>query len=196
MDADLSQVYPVREDTLLLLGAALAEARPSDRVLELGTGSGYIARHLAGKVALMVATDVNFHACLAATSYGVEIARTDLTAGIRGQFDLVLFNPPYLPTTPEERLDDLLEMALDGGPSGREVIARLLPDLPRVLAPGGKMLLVISELTGEEDVLDLFAKSGFTAGINRRTLIEGEELMVVKAVSSLELPPARRDPVP
>ena len=133
---------------------------------------------------------------MAATSCGVEIARTDLTAGIRGQFDLVLFNPPYLPTTPEERLDDLLEMALDGGPSGREVIARLLPDLPRVLAPGGKMLLVISELTGEEDVLDLFAKSGFTAGINRRTLIEGEELMVVKAVSSLELPPARRDPVP
>jgi release factor glutamine methyltransferase len=182
MDADLSQVYPVREDTLLLLEAALAEAKPSDRVLELGTGSGYIARHLAGRVALIVATDVNPHACHAAASRGVGVARADLTAGIRGQFDLVLFNAPYLPTKPEERLGDWLEKALDGGETGREVIARLLPDLPRMLVPGGRLLLVISELTGEREVLGLLRGAGFQAMIIREDRVEGERLMVVRAV--------------
>jgi release factor glutamine methyltransferase len=188
MDADPSQVYPVREDTLLLLAAALAELKPSDRVLELGTGSGYIARHLAGKVALVVATDVNPHACRAASSPGVGVARADLTAGIQGQFDLVLFNAPYLPTEPEERLEDWLEKALDGGETGREVIARLLPDLPRVLAPRGRLLLVISELTGEGEVLRLLGDAGFRAGTVREERLEGERLMVVRAVREAEHP--------
>jgi len=182
MDPDPSQVYPVREDTLLLLEAALAEADPSDRVLELGTGSGYIARHLAGKVALIVATDVNPHACRAAAAPGLGVARADLTAGIRGQFDLVLFNAPYLPTEPGERLDDWLERALDGGETGREVIARLLPDLPRVLAPGGRFLLVISGLTGIPEVLSLLGNAGFRAEIAREERVEGERLAVVRAV--------------
>jgi len=182
MDADPGQVYPVREDTFLLLEAALREVRPSDRVLELGTGSGYIARHLAGRVALLVATDVNPCACRAAVSPGVGIARADLTAGIRGQFDLVLFNPPYLPTRPEERVDDWLEKALDGGETGRVVIARLLTDLPRILAPGGRVLLIISELTGEKEVLGLLGDAGFEACIVRGERVEGERLMVVRAI--------------
>jgi release factor glutamine methyltransferase len=181
MDADPTQVYPVREDTLLLLEAALAEVEPADRVLEIGTGSGYIARHLIGKAALVVATDVNPHACRAASTPGVGMARADLTAGIRGQFDLVLFNAPYLPTGPDERLEDWLEKALDGGETGREVIARLLPDLPRVLAPGGRLLLVISELTGEAEVLNLLGEAGFHARIVREVRVEGERIMVVRA---------------
>jgi release factor glutamine methyltransferase len=181
MEADPDQVYPVREDTLFLRDAALAEVKPSDRVLELGTGSGFVARHLIGKAALVVATDINPHACRAASSPGVGIVRADLAAGIQGQFDLVLFNPPYLPTAPQERLDDWLERALDGGESGREVIGRLLPDLLRILAPEGRMLMVISELTGEREVRDLFGRAGFSAEICRRKGVEGEELMVLRA---------------
>lgn len=188
MDADPDQVYPVREDTLLLLEAALDELKPSDRVLDLGTGSGYIARHLVGKAAVIIATDVNPHACRMASSNGVGIARANLTAGLRGHFDLILFNPPYLPTKPGERMDDWLEKALDGGESGREVIRKLLPDLPRVLAPGGRLLLVFSEVTGVEEVLALFRDAGFSAGVVRRDRVEGEDLLVVKAKQSSERP--------
>ena len=194
MEPDPDQVYPVREDTRLLLEAALDEVEPRDRVLDLGTGSGYIAHRLVGKAALVVATDVNPHACRMATSRGVGVARADLTAGLRGQFDLVLFNPPYLPTKPGERMDDWLEKALDGGESGRDVIVRLLPDLSRVLAPGGRLLLVLSELTGEREVLDLFRDGGFTAEICRRTRIEGEALMVLKAWRVPEGYPAGKKP--
>ncbi len=184
MEPDPDQVYPVREDTLLLLEAALGEVKPTDRVLDLGTGSGYIAHHLVGKAALIVATDVNPYACRMASSGGVGVARADLTAGLRGHFDLVLFNPPYLPTKPGERLDDWLEKALDGGESGRDVIGRLIPDLPRVLAPGGRLLLVFSELTGEGEILRLFSDGGFAARVVRRSRVEGEDLLVVKAKHS------------
>ncbi|HMA05501.1 MAG TPA: HemK2/MTQ2 family protein methyltransferase [Methanomicrobiales archaeon] len=182
MEADPDQVYPVREDTLLLLEAALAEAGPADRVLELGTGSGYIAMRLAGRVSFIVATDLNPHACRLASAQGLGTVRADLTAGIRGSFDLILFNPPYLPTKPGERLDDWLEKALDGGESGRDVIANLIPDLPRILAPGGRLLLVISEVTGVPEVLDLVTRAGFSLEIARRVPIEGEDLMVLKAI--------------
>jgi release factor glutamine methyltransferase len=183
MEPDPDQVYPVREDSLLLLEAALGEVKPSDRVLDVGTGSGYIARRLVGKAAFIIATDVNPHACRIASSEGcgMGVARADLTAGLRGQFDLILFNPPYLPTKPGERINDWLEKALDGGESGREVIRRLLPDLPRVLAPGGRLLLVFSEVTGVEEVLALLRDAGFSAGIVRRNRVEGEDLLVVKA---------------
>ena len=188
MDADPDQVYPIREDTLLLLEAALDEVKPSDRVLDLGTGSGYIARHFVGKAALIIATDVNPHACRIASSKGIGVARADLTAGLRGDFDLILFNPPYLPTKPGERMDDWLEKALDGGENGRGVIGRLLLDLPRVLAPGGRLLLVISEVTGVGEVLALLQDAGFSAEVVRRNRVEGEDLVVVKAKWSGELP--------
>ena len=181
MEPDPDQVYPVREDTIILLEAALDEVKPADRVLDLGTGSGYIAHHLVEKAALVIATDVNPHACRMASSRGIGVARADLTAGLRGHFDLVLFNPPYLPTEPGERMDDWLEKALDGGESGRDVVGRLLPDLSRVLAPGGRLLLVLSGLTGEKEVLDLLRDAGFSAGVVRRNRVEGEDLIVVKA---------------
>ena len=184
MDPDPDQVYPVREDTLLLLEAALDEVKLSDRVLDLGTGSGYIARYLVGKVSLLIATDVNPHACRMASSDGIGVARADLTAGLRGHFDLILFNPPYLPTKPGERVNDWLEKALDGGENGRDVLQRLLPDLPRVLAPGGRLLLVFSEVTGIEAVLALLKGAGFSAGVVRRNRVEGEDLLVVKAERS------------
>ncbi len=67
------------------------------RVLEIGTGSGYIAAALK-EVADVIATDINPHAVCAAKQKGVEVVRTDLADGLRGPFDLVIFNPPYLPT--------------------------------------------------------------------------------------------------
>jgi release factor glutamine methyltransferase len=117
-----------------------------------------------------------------ASSAGLGVVRADLTAGIRGEFDLVLFNPPYLPTKPGERMDDWLEKALDGGESGRRVIEGLVPDLPRILAPGGRVLMVLSKVTGVGEVLALLRDAGFSAGVVREERAEGEELVVLKAV--------------
>jgi release factor glutamine methyltransferase len=186
-----NQVYPVREDTLLLLEAARSEVRSSDRVLEVGTGSGYIASELRRITPNVVATDINPHAVRMAKEKGVEVVRTDLVAGLCGTFDLIVFNPPYLPTRQEERVEDWLERALDGGPSGREVIERFLRDIERVLAPGGRILLLISSLTGKGAVDDLISQQGFHGRIVQSTVIEGEELLVIlltRPIKSLPSP--------
>jgi release factor glutamine methyltransferase len=174
-----SQVYPVEEDTLLLLRAARDECRLGDRVLEIGCGSGHISGELS-RTAEVLATDINPHAVRAARKLGIEVVRADLFGGICGRFDLIIFNPPYLPTAPDERICDWLEYALDGGLDGRMVIARFIGSVGSVLAPGGRFLLLVSSLTGIGEVRDVIEKAGFRAEEVARTRIEGEDLVVLR----------------
>ncbi len=176
---DSRQVYSPETDTMMLLTAARAEARPGDHVLEVGTGSGLIAAEI-GRITRVVATDINPHAVLCASKGGVDVVRTDLFTGIRGPFDLVLFNPPYLPTQPEERMDDWLEYALDGGENGRVVIDRFARNIGEVLAHDGRILLLVSSLTGLSDVEALFTGQGYSAGIAMQQDVEDEVLYVLK----------------
>jgi release factor glutamine methyltransferase len=181
MPLNSSQVYQPEADTYLLLNAARVEIRSGDRVLEVGTGSGIIAAELAG-VTDVVATDINPHAALCAREKGIDVVRNDLFSGIRGTFDLILFNPPYLPTLPEDRIDDWLEYALDGGTSGREVIGRFAAEVGRVLAPGGRILLLVSSLTGLPEVRDIFFRQNFVSEIIVKQKVEDENLYVLRIV--------------
>jgi len=177
-----AQVYQPEADSFLLLDAARAEVMPGDRVLEVGTGSGLIAAEL-GRVTGVIATDINPHAVICAKKKGVEVVQSDLFCGIRSTFDLILFNPPYLPTQPEERIDDWLEYALNGGENGRVVIERFAEHVGCVLAPGGRILLLISSLTGLPEVRNLFFRSGFKSEILVKKIVEDETLYVIKMVS-------------
>ena len=180
MDPEL--VYPIEADTILLCEAAAAEVRANDRVLEVGSGSGFIAFRLLRKASLVIATDCNPYAARMTHKKGVDVICTDFAAALRGPFDLILFNPPYLPTAPEERIDDPLELALDGGTDGRSVIARFAATVGDVLAPQGRILLLVSSLTGPQEVIDLFRKEGYASSIARRIRVFGEDLFVVRIV--------------
>ncbi|MDD4254138.1 MAG: class I SAM-dependent methyltransferase [Methanofollis sp.] len=180
MEYQHDQVYEPAEDTFLLRDAALEEVRPGDHVLEVGCGSGAVTAALLGRAGSVVATDINPHAVLAGRERGVETVRTDLMTGVRGPFDLVLFNPPYLPTAPEERIDDWLEYALDGGPTGRETIERFADDVGRVLAPFGRILLLVSSLTDPDEVRKIFAGLGYIVLLAAEERVEGEDLIVLR----------------
>ncbi|ELZ48418.1 methyltransferase [Halorubrum coriense DSM 10284] len=160
---DDAVVYQPAEDSGLLAEAAVAEAH--GRVLEVGTGSGWVAARVATERDLdVVGSDLNPHAARQARDRGVEAAVADLLSPFRADaFDTVCFNPPYLPTDPENEWGDWMERALSGGESGRELIEPFLADVGRVLAPDGVVLLLVSSLTGYDEVLALIEEAGFAA---------------------------------
>jgi release factor glutamine methyltransferase len=146
------EIYPPAEDTLLLLRVALQEARAEDAAIEIGCGSGLICRELALNVRSILATDISPHATRCVKGLGIEVVRADLFRGIEAKFDLVIFNPPYLPTSKEEKTSGWLNAALDGGETGRDLIFAFLGQLGSHLSPHGRALLLISSLDGLEEI--------------------------------------------
>lgn len=143
-------VYSPAEDSYLL--AEHVEKLVAGRVLDIGTGSGIQAVTAAKKreVTEVVAVDINpgalFVAAERAKREGVNekihFIESDLFSSVKGRFDWILFNPPYLPSEGE-----LSDPTWDGGPTGVEVIERFLADAPAFLAPEGFMLLLYSSET-------------------------------------------------
>ena len=162
-----TDVYQPAEDSRLLARAACErlEADPGDVVLEVGTGSGYVAGRIAEDTdARVIASDLNPHAVRQAREEGVETVRADLVAPFADDaFDAVAFNPPYLPTDPENEWDDWMERALSGGEDGRAVIDPFLETVGRVLAPDGVVYLLVSSLTGVDEVVERAGEAGFSA---------------------------------
>ncbi|MCJ7720116.1 MAG: class I SAM-dependent methyltransferase [Candidatus Hadarchaeum sp.] len=161
-------VYEPAEDTFLL--ADNLDVRKGERVLELGTGCGLLAI-LAAKVGVqVVATDINPAALKCARANAVkhrvgdriDFRLGDLFEPVVGEhFDLVIFNPPYLPVEPEEAICGPLDRAWEAGPDGRRIIDRLLREMPNHLTPNGRVLFVQSSLANISKTLRVLKTSGF-----------------------------------
>ncbi|SEO92049.1 release factor glutamine methyltransferase [Halorientalis persicus] len=161
---DLDQVYQPAEDTRLLAETAAECVGDGDRVLDVGTGSGYVASVAEDSGADVVGADINPLACQEARENGVPVVQANLTDPFRNRsFDVVLFNPPYLPTPPADERNDWMEYALSGGEDGRAVIEPFIDGVGRVLASGGEVLLLVSTLTDPDAVVDFAADYGFDA---------------------------------
>ncbi|RQG93413.1 HemK2/MTQ2 family protein methyltransferase [Natrarchaeobius chitinivorans] len=168
-----TDVYQPAEDSELLADAACSrlpsggDGGDEDRplVLEVGTGSGYVAARVAEETeARVIASDLNPHAVGQAADAGLEAVRADLVSPFAdGAFDAVLFNPPYLPTDPDNEWDDWMERALSGGEDGRAVVDPFLERVGRVLAPEGVVYLLVSSLAGVEEIVDRAGEEGFSA---------------------------------
>lgn len=181
MKYDAEQVYQPAEDTYLLIHAAEDEVRPDDRVCEIGCGSGAVCASLLGKCANISAVDINPHAVACSCEKGVPAVLGDMFSPFSSDivFDLILFNAPYLPTRPEERIDDWLEYALDGGMTGRTAIEKFLPEASAHLSLQGRILLLISSLTGLSEVLMLCKENGLLARILTEEMQEDRERLIV-----------------
>jgi len=180
-----TEVYGPAEDSRLLAEAVLSELDAPDRVLDVGTGSGFVAARIAEETAArVVGADINPHACRRARQNSLRVVRCDLLAPFRaGAFDAVTFNPPYLPTDPEETRGDWLSVALSGGESGRTVIERFLDDLSRVLAPGGEAYLLVSTYAGVDEVATYAGEQGLHSVALADVSYPGETLTVLKLVA-------------
>ncbi|MEM3567532.1 MAG: methyltransferase, partial [Thermoplasmata archaeon] len=143
-----NDVYPPSEDTFLLLD--VVDVREGQKVLELGTGSGYIAVHCALCGAEVTATDVSEQAIrnaiqnATANNVRINFAVSDLFEKIEGKFDVIIFNPPYLPTAEHDKVAGNFNFALDGGLDGSAVIRRFLADAWKFLTEQGIIYLLYS----------------------------------------------------
>ncbi len=157
-------VYNPSDDSYLLL--KIVEVSPAESLLEMGTGTGLVAVHAARLGAKVTAIDINPHAveCVkrnaARNNVRLEIIHGDLFDKIPGSFDVIAFNPPYLPG--ETTSTTWIEKAWSGGEEGSEVAVRFLRDAWKHLNPGGRIYIILSSVGGLMSVLKA-AKERYSA---------------------------------
>jgi len=175
--------YEPAEDSFMLLGAALAVAPRPGAALEIGTGCGLVAIMLVrAGFHFVVATDVSAQAIRCARANAsrlapdVHLVASDVFSAIKGSFDLVLFNPPYLPV----ETGGSEEVAWAGGGTGRDLIDRFIAGVAPHLRKGGCALLVQSSLDGLGRSRTMATQAGLGFHVLERESFFFESLYVVR----------------
>jgi release factor glutamine methyltransferase len=163
-----------RPETELLVEAALEYAPERARVIDIGSGSGCIAitieRERPDLHVISVDRSVEALAVVAINrarhQSRVILIASDLLSAVRGPFDLIVSNPPYVPLGEYEELAVEVRIheprvALTPGPSGMEIIERIFDEARALLAPRGHVILEVGY--GQEQTLRTLAQTrGFT----------------------------------
>ncbi|MFJ1604582.1 HemK2/MTQ2 family protein methyltransferase [Streptomyces sp. NPDC088253] len=174
----LPGVYEPQHDTRLLAGALQREdiARGAE-VLDLGTGSGALALEAARLGARVTAVDISWRAVLSARFNAmlrrqkIAVRHGDLASAVPGRsFDLVVSNPPYVPS-PCAWPPKGASRSWDAGWDGRALLDRVCDAAPAVLRPTGVLLVVHSALCGVEATLDRLTTAGLRASVTERATI-------------------------
>lgn len=167
--------------------AHLTVRRPVGNALDLGTGCGLQALHLAGHAGRVVATDLNPRALtLAGWTLALNGVEADLRLGslydpVAGEdFDLIVTNPPFVMAPPT----DAPLVYREGGLPGDDLMRRVVTEGGRRLAPGG-VLQVLGNwaITAGEDPADRLrswiAPTGCTALVLERERLDPYEYVEI-----------------
>lgn len=186
-------VYEPSDDTFFF--ADNLNVKEKERVIDLGTGCGFLGIIAAKKASKVIAVDINpyavhcakMNAKLNEVNNKMFFLQGDLFSSIKTGtfFDLILFNPPYLPIEPKDNFS-WIELAWAGGLNGRQVIQRFINDAPKYLERKGKILLLQSSLSDVKATLKSFKKNNLKASIvGKRRLPFFETIMIYKAEHKL-----------
>ena len=148
---------------------------PGARVLDLCSGSGALAVAAAlGGAASVTAVDVSRRSVLTTRMNArlnrvrVSARRGDLFQAVAGErFDLIVSNPPYLPSADEELPRAGARRAWEAGRGGRAVLDRIAHEAADHLRPGGALWLVHSSVCDTALTIDRLAAAGLDASVQR-----------------------------
>jgi release factor glutamine methyltransferase len=161
------EVQPITGMSHLLGEAVLAEAHEGDRVLDMGTGSGVNAILAATKAADVLAVDINPHAVAAARDNAarsgvadrIEVRHSDVFSDVDGQFDLIVFDPPFRWFAPR----DLLETAT--ADENYQAMTTFFRNAKPHLSARGRMLIFFGTSGDLAYLEQLIEDEGFSAEV-------------------------------
>lgn len=193
------EVYEPCDDSFALVDALLAdrakllEHHPSI-CMEIGCGSGYVITSLALLLEVsrvqFIATDINPHAInvtrktLEAHGCHAELVNTNIASGLEKRLarsvDVMVVNPPYVPTPEEEVGSDGIASAWAGGENGRSVIDKILPVADQLLSDKGWLYLVTLSTNNPSEICLLMRKRGYASRIVLQRSTDEESLHIIK----------------
>jgi len=192
MDTDIrietdSNVYTPAEDSFLLLKHAV---KLKGKILEVGCGTGIVSLYCAraNPKNRVDGVDIN-PAAISISIKNTELNKvgnaafyeSDLFSNVKGKYDWIVFNPPYLPTDRKEKIRGNLNKAFDGGCLGSEVLEKFIDEVPEHLEKDGGILIIVSTAGGKDNILAKLKKSGFKAKIIDEEALFFERLYVISA---------------
>jgi release factor glutamine methyltransferase len=186
----LPGVYRADSDTSLLIDVLREGGYAAGRhVLDIGTGTGALALAAArAGAASVTAVDLSLRSVVATwlNSRVHHVACTvhhgDLFGPVAGHhFDLIMANPPYVPTTTTILPRHRITRCWDGGLDGRAVLDRICTEGPALLTPEGMMLLVHSAVCDDDATLSRLADAGLQAEVLARCTVPFGPVMRLRA---------------
>lgn len=172
----MSETYVPAEDTFFL--AKYIKNEKGQMALEIGTGSGYLARILEENFDVVVATDVEFASLKGQEPRSQNTVCCDGASALGAKFDLVVCNLPYLPS------DNIVDKAVDGGPEGLLIPHKIIESASVCVKPWGKMLYLTSSLANYEKLMSQTESLNFSVRILAKKKLFFEELVLVEAVKA------------
>jgi release factor glutamine methyltransferase len=162
----MSDVYEPAEDSYLMSRALTSELpkllkeNPKLKFLEIGIGSGInlqTALKEGVNIKNILGFDINNEAVNYCKSLGFNCLASNLFENITGEFDIIIFNPPYLPLDKKEPRKS--QVATTGGKKGNEIAIRFLKEAKKHINKEGRILIITSSLAQDID----FNRLGYRA---------------------------------
>ncbi|NHK30536.1 MAG: methyltransferase [Asgard group archaeon] len=179
-------IYDPAEDSFLLTESS--QINSNEKVLEIGSGSGYISIYLAknNPTAEFFSLDINPIAARTTkinsnnNSTKIHVITGDLFEALipKPFFDVVLFNSPYLPVHDKSQES----IAWTGGQDGLEIVIQFIKQLVFILKKTGRAYLVVSSYTNNEKLFDVLKQNHFSFKLIDQVK-EGRERILLYRIS-------------
>jgi len=187
-----SHVYEPAEDTFQLLDSIKIEK--GKNLLDIGAGCGIISFYFAKQGIDVLSTDINPHAVKnIQKNYennknkiigSFEVREGDLFKPLKKEeiFDVIIFNPPYLPTKKEEIFieDKWLNLALNGGKDGLKYTEKFISNISKHLKKDGISYFVFSSLSDREKLENILKKNNFSHNVVSSIRYNSEKIDIYK----------------
>lgn len=171
-----NEEYLPSEDTFFM--AEHIDKETGNSALDVGSGSGYLAKILTKNFSYVIGTDINFPVLKNQTYKTSNLVCCNGADALNHKFDLIVCNLPYLAT------EEILDISTDGGLEGFEIPKKIFDSIYDKIKPQGKFIFVTSSLSNFQKLIDYTIKLGLKSNVIARKKLFFEELILVESVKS------------